>query len=168
MLTPIYKFFIWSDWFFRETTITSKKIHRQLIWKWRAQLTPKIKRVWLVLLGGVAISDVFKRVRRFNVVQLVKSLDQRLTHVQGKYTSLKRKLYLIIWVFQASGLHRHYVYYQCEFLRELQPKELSAFALLLLFFFFNVSHDEEWKLNYWKIGKKKKNAARRTSSKIWK
>ena len=57
---------------------------------------PKIKRVWLVLLGGVAISEVFKRVRRFNVLQLVNNLDQRLTYVQGKYTSLKRELYLII------------------------------------------------------------------------
>ena len=50
----------------------------------------------MVLLGGVAISGVFKRVGHFNVVQLVKSLDQRLTYVQGKSTSLKRELYLII------------------------------------------------------------------------
>ena len=57
---------------------------------------PKIKWVWLVLLGGVAISGVFKKVGHFNVFQLVKSLDQRLTYKQGKYTSLKRELYLII------------------------------------------------------------------------
>lgn len=39
---------------------------------------PKINWVWLVLFGGVAWSDVFKRVGRFIAVQLEKCLDQPL------------------------------------------------------------------------------------------
>lgn len=39
---------------------------------------PKINWVWLVLFGGVAWSDVFKRVGRFIAVQLEKCFDQPL------------------------------------------------------------------------------------------